>query len=455
MFLLSNRSGFLCLARSSANVAASTLIALSFSISGIAQDATAPQQPATSQSAPQPSASAPSAETRPASPEPDAASPSTSKSETSESGEINEDQLRSMLVGKQLFLRGGYLDNTLSYNEHGKLVDHSPQGSYTLSGIEIDKVHLSKNKLELEGQRYALHFLGAMPYEDPTAAVNRVKITPKKKIVKISIDRELVIKEKEQKDKGKQLKPTAKPTSMPATAAQAKTNASAPPTPGAPAPPPSMAPIQSTEASDAAQAQAEIAAAPPAERPADAKSVTTTTSPAHAAKVLLDSIDNVFAQPFDARMMADMPGFWKLYYDAVAAKKDYRPDDPSVLRQGAVDQKAKLVSNFEPPSNQYAQDNGVAGISLYHVVVGADGKASEVAVARPIGFGLDESAVDSIRKATFSPAIKDGKPVPVMLDLVVQFRIFSKLTAASPATEISEDKKEPILPGPYSVLHNN
>ncbi len=183
--------------------------------------------------------------------------------------------------------------------------------------------------------------------------------------------------------------------------------------------------------SDASEAQAEIAAAPPAERPADPNSVTTTMSPAHANKVLKDALDNVFAQGFDTRMMASMPGFWKLYYEAAAEKTDYRPKDPAVLRQNMVDTKARLVSTFEPPSNQYAQDYGVAGMCLYHVVVGADGKPGEIAVARPIGFGLDESAVDSIRKATFEPAIKDGKPVPVMLDLVVEFRIYSKRTADS------------------------
>jgi hypothetical protein len=88
-------------------------------------------------------------------------------------------------------------------------------------------------------------------------------------------------------------------------------------------------------------------------------------------------------------------------------------------------------------------------------VIGADGLPGEIAVARPIGFGLDESAVAAIRKAKFSPAIKDGKPVPVMLDLVVQFRIFSERTAAQSAPETAEKDKatEPKLPGPYSLQH--
>ena len=396
--------------------------------------------------------------------------------------EITEDQVRKLLVGKQLFLRGGYLDNTLSFNEHGELIGHSPQGSYTLSAIEIDKVHLTKHKVELEGQRYGLHFLGALPYEDPTKAVDRVNITPKKKEVKITIDRELVVKSKQPKDKNKSAKnaPKSAPgqvrkSSVSAPARQpgwidaisaadtaplaSQTSSSTEPgsTPAtAQAPNPTTTsvadqPNSQAEPSDAAEAQAEMAAVPPAERPADSRSVTTTTSVAHANKVLLDAIGNVFAQGFDARMMDSMPGFWKLYYQAVAAKSDYRPADPSVLRQNMVDQKAKLISSFEPASNQYAQDSGVAGMSLYHVVVGADGKPGEISVARPIGFGLDESAVDSIRKATFSPAIKDGRPVPVLLDLVVEFRIYSKRTNVASAPETASRPHTQSLPGPYSV----
>jgi hypothetical protein len=377
-----------------------------------------------------------------------------------------EDELRKLLVGKQLFLRGGYLDNTLSYNEHGALIGHSPQGSYTLNGIQIDKVHLTKHKVELDGERYGLHFLGALPYEDPTKAVDRVNITPKKKEVKITIDRELVVKPKQEKAKSSKTSwfkfgsksdsadsaPKPTPTASASASSTAPAAACSPCQSGAPADKSSSAGSESNAANDA-EAQAEIAAAPPAERPADPKSVTTTTSPAHANQVLLDALQDIFAQPFDTRMMDAMPGFWKLYYAAAAAKTDYRPKDPAVFRQSMVDQKAQLVSRFEPPSNQYAQDGGVAGMSLYHVVIGADGKPGEIAVARPIGFGLDESAVDSIRKATFEPAIKDGKPVPVLLDLVVEFRIYSKRTNVASTPESTDQKGAAVLPGPYSVQH--
>jgi hypothetical protein len=400
-----------------------------------------PAQPAAAESPAQPAAAQPALTSEQA-PIPDAVqqTPPTSqpapKSEPSQPGETTEEELKQILVGKLLYLRGGYLDDSLSFNEHGVLTGHSPQGSYTLSGVAIEHVRLTKHKVELEGQRYGLHFLGALPSEDPTTAMDRVLITPKKKLLRISIDREVLVTPKKVKERtGKAASPAAA-NSAPAGAA------------------PSTPATQPNEPSDADQAKAEIAAAPAAERPADPASVTTTTSPAHAAALLKDALDHVFSVGFDDRMMAAMPDFWKLYYQAVAAKSDYHPTDSAVLRQNAVDSKARLVSVFEPPSNEFAQSHGVAGLALYHVVIGADGKPGEIAVARPIGFGLDENAVDSIRKASFQAATKDGKPVPVLLDLIVEFHIYSGLTNSSSKTATADKSAGPMLPGPYSVPHS-
>ncbi|MGA3136787.1 MAG: energy transducer TonB [Terracidiphilus sp.] len=421
-----------------------------------------PAPDAAQQPAQQP-ATAPSTESLPAPQPVPAAIPAPSPSSGSASGPeppqeagITEEELKKLLVGKALYLRGGYLDNTLTFGEHGALIGHSPQGSYTLSAIQIDKVHLTKHKVELEGARYGLHFLGALPYEDPTNALDRVKITPKKKVVRITIDRELVVTPKKKKepkaDRDKKAKPAAPAAPGTPAAQEAATPNSAGPAATEAQPAPQAAP-EAKELSEADQVKAEIAAAPEAERPADPKSVTTTTSPAHATKLLKDALDQIFAQGLDERMIAAMPDFWKLYYQAVAAKTDYRPKDPAVQRLNTVDKKAVLVSKFEPESNEWAQANAVAGMALYHTVIGADGKAGEIAVARPIGFGLDENAVEAIRKATFEPALLDSKPVPVLLDLVVQFRIYSKRTNVHTPPETADKPAEPQLPGPYSVQH--
>jgi hypothetical protein len=380
------------------------------------------QQPAATGEAPAGEASTEPASGQATEPEKAPASAS-SEAAKPEAGGITEADLKQLLVGKALYLRGSYLDNTLNFDEHGRLIGHATQGSYTLCAMEIDKVRLTKHKVELEGARYGLHFLGQLAVADQSSAFDRVKITPKKKVVKITIDREIVVKAKKEKTAGKH---------------KGKKGEAATPEPA--------------ELSEAEQLKASIAATSEAERPADPKSVTTTTSPEHANHVLKDAIDNVFAQGLDERMIAAMPDFWKLYYQAVADKADYRPKDTTILRQSGVDQKAALLTKFEPESNEFAQAKSVAGMALYHTVVGADGKAGEIAVGRPIGFGLDENAVAAIRKASFQPAVKDGKPVPVLLDLVVQFRIFDKRTDVAKPPEAADKPAEPVLPGPYSLL---
>lgn len=309
-----------------------------------------------------------------------------------------------MLLGKHLYLRGDYLGDSLSFNVHGALIDYSPQGSYTLCGVVITKVHLSKHKLRLEGIRYGLHFLGAMPSQGATRAVDWVRIMPKKKHLKISIDRERVVKPKKIKHKR-----------------SAHTNKQPLPVPSPPT---------------ASQAESHDAV---------------TTSPAHAAMVLRQAIHNVFAQDIDARMIAAMPRYWRLYYQAAAAHRDFLPTNPAVQSQDSVDRKAKLLTIADPGSNEYAQTGGVAGMALYHVIVGPNGRAQEIAIARPIGFGLDANAVSVIRKAKFQPALKNDKPVPVLLNLVVEFRIYSKLTSKPAPPSAANKSAQPSLPGPYSV----
>jgi TonB family protein len=354
-----------------------------------------------------------------------------------------EDQLSQKLVGKTFYLRGGYLENTLHFNEKGALDGSSPKASYTLSLLQIDKVKVDKRHIELEGVRYGLHFLGAMATEDQAANVDRVKLTSKKRPLKITIDREIVIVPKKQKPSKEDKKKANEKKPAPPTTASVP----------AAAPEPASTPQGTSDAhatlSEEAALPSANTSAPPAEP--TRHGVTVTTSPAEAARMLGAALESIFASGIDEKMIATLPDYWKLYYKSVADKADYRPGDATVLRAAQVDKKPQLTRTFEAPSNEYAQNNGVAGMAMYHVVVGPDGRPGEIVVGRPIGFGLDENAVDSIRKATFEPGLKDGKPVPVMVDLTVQFRIYSKRTAVVASEAAKEAQKGPKLPGPYSV----
>lgn len=331
------------------------------------------------------------------------------------SGEITEDELKQLLIGKRLFLRNGFQGDSLNFSDHGDLTGRIMRGSYTLSAVEIEKVHLTKHKVELEGARYALHFLGMSPYEDPAKSVERVKITPKKKTLRITIAIGEFTKQKKSKEKPESETAATEPV------ASSETDLAAP----APAPVTTPAAPQSK--------------------------VTAATSSAHAATTLREALDRIFAQSLDDKIRAQMPEFWQIYYKAQASGADYHPHDPAVLRSNAVDQQAKPLTAINPGSNEYAQANGIVGQALYQAVIGTDGKAGEIAVIRPIGVGLDENAVAAIRKATFQPATKAGQPVAESLNLAVLFRIYSKQTSEPNSSNNPDEQHKPVLPGPYSA----
>ena len=60
----------------------------------------------------------------------------------------------------------------------------------------------------------------------------------------------------------------------------------------------------------------------------------------------------------------------------------------------------------------------------YQVTVGPDGKPRDIRVARSLGLGLDEKAIEAVRQWKFEPAMKDGKPVAVAINVEVDFRLY-------------------------------
>ena len=49
--------------------------------------------------------------------------------------------------------------------------------------------------------------------------------------------------------------------------------------------------------------------------------------------------------------------------------------------------------------------------------------AKDIKVVRPLGLGLDEKAIEAIKKWRFRPGVKNGKPVAVLVTIEVNFRL--------------------------------
>ena len=76
-----------------------------------------------------------------------------------------------------------------------------------------------------------------------------------------------------------------------------------------------------------------------------------------------------------------------------------------------------------PEYSEAAQKAKLQGDVLLGVVVDTDGKARSVWVVQALGEGLDENSVEAVRRWIFTPATKNGKPVPVLVNLAVPFRL--------------------------------
>ncbi len=65
------------------------------------------------------------------------------------------------------------------------------------------------------------------------------------------------------------------------------------------------------------------------------------------------------------------------------------------------------------------------GVCLISLIVDAQGNPQNPRVVRALGMGLDEKALEAVRKYKFKPAMKDGKtPVPVPITVEVNFRLY-------------------------------
>ena len=361
---------------------------------------------------------------------------------------ITEAELRQRLVGRPLFLRGLWLDENLHFNMVGDLVGQSPRGSFTLCGLMIDHVKVMKKAVELEGIRFGVHFEGEAPWEDQATSFDRIQITPKKKHQVIVIDRQLVVIPKKKKgEKGGAGSPSG--ASAAVTAAVARATAAA-----------EDGDESAAGAGDGAAA-ATVATTANSAAPGASPIAPTTISPAESAEHLRSALNKIFAPELDAKMIAQMPDYWQFFYQAQQAHKSLVPTDATLAHPGPGVDGPKLLRNLVPASNDFAQRGDVAGGASYKVILDPQGKILAVAVYRPIGFGLDENAVAAIEKSTFAPAVKDGKPVSSVIDVAVNFRIYSKRTATGalesaeatePVSGASPVTGKPPMPGLYSAV---
>jgi TonB family protein len=82
-----------------------------------------------------------------------------------------------------------------------------------------------------------------------------------------------------------------------------------------------------------------------------------------------------------------------------------------------------VVSKVEPEYSEEARKAKYQGEVWLQVVVDENGVPQDIKVTRKLGLGLDEKAIEAVKKWRFKAGMKDGKAVAVRATIAVSFHI--------------------------------
>jgi len=84
------------------------------------------------------------------------------------------------------------------------------------------------------------------------------------------------------------------------------------------------------------------------------------------------------------------------------------------------------VAYYQPDAefSEEARKAKFQGLVTVGLIVDANGNPQNVHVVRGVGMGLDEKAVEAVKLYKFHPAMENGKPVAVALNVEVNFQLF-------------------------------
>jgi protein TonB len=84
----------------------------------------------------------------------------------------------------------------------------------------------------------------------------------------------------------------------------------------------------------------------------------------------------------------------------------------------------RAIYSPEPEFSEEARKTKHQGEVILLATIGADGLPRNLTVVRSLGMGLDEKALETVRTWRFDPARKDGRPVAVQMNIIVNFNLF-------------------------------
>jgi len=95
-----------------------------------------------------------------------------------------------------------------------------------------------------------------------------------------------------------------------------------------------------------------------------------------------------------------------------------------VYRVGGGVSAPRVLYSPDPQYSEEARKAKFQGTVVLWAVIGPDGRPKDLRVARSLGLGLDQQALEAVRQWRFDPARMDGRPVAVEINIEVNFRLY-------------------------------
>jgi len=92
-------------------------------------------------------------------------------------------------------------------------------------------------------------------------------------------------------------------------------------------------------------------------------------------------------------------------------------------RPGSGIEPPRLLREVKPDYTEDARRRGLEGEVVLEIVVRRDGRVGDVRVRQGLGSGLDQQAVEAVRRWQFAPATRKGRQVDVVVEVAVEFRL--------------------------------
>jgi periplasmic protein TonB len=95
-----------------------------------------------------------------------------------------------------------------------------------------------------------------------------------------------------------------------------------------------------------------------------------------------------------------------------------------VMRPGGGVSAPVLIYSVDPEFSDEARRAKYQGVCVVSLIVDKQGNPQDIQIARALGMGLDQKAMEAVRQYKFKPAYFQGHPVPVYINVEVNFRIY-------------------------------